>query len=758
MMTAMIHSSPLVVACAVASFGCAGIALADGDPIVVTDLLRLRTIDAIDVSDDGSKAAFTVRSIAPGDEPNSYRYESHLFTIDLTDRRAVPRQLTFGARLDADPRWSPDGRRLAFVRTPVDGPEDDDSSEAHGQIWVISLDGGEARPLTRLPRGASAPVWSPDGSAIVVASAVSIDEIEGEPPYPSDRPLREWKDARASDDLAPRPDGTLAEVRAWLDDNAKRSNPVVIHRLDFQDEMALRGNPEFSHLFLVDASAAIPSGLEHAKRLAGGFFDNTQAAFLPDGSGIVFVSSRQTAAHPDRELDRELWLAATDGSGERLLLAMEGWAFESPKPSLDGSVIAFTAVQNDEPAFRQTRLGMIPVGATSGSEPLWLTDSFDRSVDRFAWMSARGTILFTAADRGAFPLFTIGTGLLEPAVTVGGEIGVHAFDVGGGAVCWAETSAANPCVLKVTTPRDGTRLLFDANPWIIEKEVSLPTEAWIDRPDGRRIQSWTMPPTRRVEGERYPLAVEMHGGPSAMWGPGEQTMWLEFQVLASWGYGVVYSNPRGSGGYGYEFQKANFQNWGDGPAGDVLAAVDRAVLAPWVDPERLVLTGGSYAGYLTAWIIAHDHRFRAAVAQRGVYDLFTFFGEGNAWRLVPSAMGGYPWEALIRPVLARESPLTHVRQIRTPLLITHASNDLRTGVSQSEMLYRSLKAMERPVEYIRYPNAGHDLSRTGDPLQRMDRMCRIIEFFERYSGNTRSGPGGARDGADAAGVAGEESE
>jgi dipeptidyl aminopeptidase/acylaminoacyl peptidase len=160
----------------------------------------------------------------------------------------------------------------------------------------------------------------------------------------------------------------------------------------------------------------------------------------------------------------------------------------------------------------------------------------------------------------------------------------------------------------------------------------------------------------------------------------------------------------------------------------------------WADPERLVVTGGSYAGYLTAWIVAHDHRFKAAVAQRGVYDLDTFFGEGNAWRLVREAFGGNPYESRVKEIIQRNSPFTHVMKIRTPLLIMHSSNDLRTGVSQSEMLYRALKELNKDVEYVRYPNSGHDLSRTGDPRQRMDRLNRIIEFFERYIDNPRAMP------------------
>lgn len=210
-------------------------------------------------------------------------------------------------------------------------------------------------------------------------------------------------------------------------------------------------------------------------------------------------------------------------------------------------------------------------------------------------------------------------------------------------------------------------------------------------------------------------------------------MWHEFQLFCARGYGVVYANPRGSSGYGEAFQRANFRDWGTGPAGDVLAALDEArKLISEIDGERLFLTGGSYAGYLTAWIVGHDQRFRAAAAQRGVYDLRTFYGEGNAYRLAPEAMGGWFWEAEAGEVYERESPIRYVEKIRTPLLILHGSADLRTGVTQSEMLFRALKALGREVEYVRYPAVGHELTRSGPPVPRLDHAMRIVEFFERW--------------------------
>ncbi len=247
-----------------------------------------------------------------------------------------------------------------------------------------------------------------------------------------------------------------------------------------------------------------------------------------------------------------------------------------------------------------------------------------------------------------------------------------------------------------------------------------------------QVDYWVMKPTTYQEGQKYPLLLEIHGGPSAMWGPGETTMWHEFQYFCSKGYGVIYSNPRGSGGYGLDFLSGNVNDWGTGPSGDVLTALDKTVMEGWADTSKLLITGGSYAGYLTAWIISHDKRFKAACSQRGVYDLSTFFGEGNAWRLVPNYFGGYPWEPRVKEILVRESPITYVQNITTPYIIFHGSNDRRTGFVQSEMMFRSLKVLGRPVEYVIHPGATHEITRSGDNRQRIDQMLRTFEFFERW--------------------------
>ena len=712
-------------------------------PIVTTDLLRLRTVSSVDVADDGSRAVLAVRSIereaapkdgADADERPSYAYRTHLFVLDLFDRAATPRRLTFGDRNDGSPKLAPDGRRIAFLRTGADGER--------SQVWLLRTDGGEARPLAELEHGADSISWSPDGTQLIVDSALPFDALQGQPPYPQERPGRAWGDAGTDPGATPRPDGTRQEIRAWLAANAEVEDPVVITRIDFQDELSLREPPTVRHLFLLDAENAEAE----PRRITDGFFDHDDAAFMPDGRSLVYAAKKDVSRHPDRLRGTDLWQIAIDGTGDRKLLAREGWSFEYPAPSADGSVIAMMGRRLDEPAYRPWQLGLVSADPSAEAEPLWLTgpETYDADIYGFEWDRTRSSLLFVVPRNGAFPLMTISRGLLEPAALLerhGDQpAGVYAFDAGGGSVVSAVTTPATPCVL-VVRDGHGERVAWDLNPWVRQRELSMPVEGWVSRPDGTGVQYWLMEPTRRENRKEYPLVLEIHGGPSAMWGPGELSMWHEFQLLCAWGYGVVYANPRGSGGYGYEFQRGNFQNWGEGPAGDVLAVVDHVAQAhDWIDPDRLVVTGGSYAGYLTAWIVAHDHRFKAAVAQRGVYELSVFFGEGNAWRLVEWAMGGWPFDSRYRQVIERNSPFTYVQRIKTPLLIMHASQDLRTGVSQSEMLYRALKALDRPVEYVRYPMAGHDLSRTGDPRQRMDRLDRIVEFFERHIDNPRTAP------------------
>jgi dipeptidyl aminopeptidase/acylaminoacyl peptidase len=282
---------------------------------------------------------------------------------------------------------------------------------------------------------------------------------------------------------------------------------------------------------------------------------------------------------------------------------------------------------------------------------------------------------------------------------------VLSFDVGRGTLAWAQMQPANPSdVYAARLDGRGERRLTALNDSLLATVyVGAYEELWYPSFDGRRVHGWFIRPIGYQQGTRYPLAVQIHGGPHAMWGPGEASMWLEYQMLAGAGYTVFFSNPRGSGGYGEEGLQSIHRNWGTPPARDILIGADSVIARGLADPQRQAVTGGSYAGFMTAWLIAHEapERFRAAVAARGVYDLGIWYGSSNTWRLFEGEFGTTPWED---PEIVREqSPITYVANIQTPLLLLHADTDFRTTIAGAEALYRAMKVLNKEVEFVRYP-------------------------------------------------------
>lgn len=292
----------------------------------------------------------------------------------------------------------------------------------------------------------------------------------------------------------------------------------------------------------------------------------------------------------------------------------------------------------------------------NGTEKDIVTIPFDRNKTNFTWSKDDKYLYFTSQMNGGNVLHRINrlTKKIEALSSV--DTGISSFDIVNNTIVFAKTQVSNPSELYFADANlKNEKKVSDFNDWVINKKLSFPEKKTFINDLGMTVEYWIMKPSNYTQGEKYPLLLEIHGGPSAMWGPGEESMWHEYQYFCSKGYGVVYSNPRGSGGYGLDFLRGNINDWGKGPASDVLTALDKTVEEGWADNSKLLITGGSYAGYLTAWIISHDNRFKAACAQRGVYDLTTFFGEGNAWRLVPNYFGGYPWEPKVKEILTRES-------------------------------------------------------------------------------------------------------
>jgi dipeptidyl aminopeptidase/acylaminoacyl peptidase len=691
------------------------------EPVKVTDMLKIRSVNAVALNRAGTSAVITLTSIEPdGDSKWEYKYVNQLWMVS-TDG-AAPRQLTSKENA-SQAAWSPDGKQLAFVRV----------ADGKSQIFLIPTDGGEAVQLTKFRYGAGSPKWSPDGRQLLFSSSISLKDLLADtalnpgksiPLWPYEKPGLENNAFLKTNKTKADPDGTLEEARAYLENNANDRKAKVVDKLNFQDEMEVSTEMSFNHFFIINA---VPD----AKPLpiTKGFFRFNSASFTPDGKQIVLGGSMDSLQHPDRVLEGSIFIVNTDGSSFHTLLSEKGKNFSSPVISPSGQWLAYM--------YSTTSFVTVPalaVVSLTGADRKTIEIPFDRSKGNLDWSADSKSIYFAAQSNGGAPLYKADLSSAKVEALSDDNSGVTSFDVSNNKIAFAVTAVADPSELFVSdlNGKNVKQLTHFNSDWLSAKTLSFPEKKTFVNDKGQTVEYWIMKPANFQAGKKYPLLLEIHGGPSAMWGPGESSMWHEFQYFCSKGYGVVYCNPRGSGGYGLDFLRGNVADWGKGPTSDVLTALEKTVAEGWADTSRLLVTGGSYAGYLVAWIVGHDKRFKAACAQRGVYDLATFFGEGNAWRLVPNYFGGYPWEPKVKELLQHESPITYVDNITTPLIIFHGESDRRTGVIQGEMLYRSLKVLGRPVEYVRHPGGTHELTRSGNNRQRIDQLLRTWEFFERW--------------------------
>ncbi|MEO7531868.1 MAG: S9 family peptidase [Sediminibacterium sp.] len=689
--------------------------------IKVTDMLKIKQLNSITISPDGSKVAFVVNNIEPdGDNKWEYKYLNQIY-VAPTDGSYAPKALTTKDAA-SQPAWSPDGKQLLFVRTVDTKP----------QLFLLSFDGGEPIQLTKFKYGASSPKWSPDGKQILFNSGIPLKDLLKDaelnpkkeiPKWPYEKPGFEKNTQLIANAAKPDPDGNLDEMRAYLENNVADKKAKVIDKLNFQEESTTSSDMSFSHFFIMNADpSSQPVALTH------GFNRFGSAEFTPDGKQLVLVGDVDDNQHPDRSLESEIFIVDVTGKNLKMILGAEGKSYTSAKLSPSGKWLAF---QYGNTSFVDIpSLGIIPL---NGSVKDMVTIPFDRNKGNFIWSNDEKYLYFGAQSNGGAPIYRADVQTKQVETLTDVNFGANGFDLRNNKIVFVKTEAANPFELySCDAAGKNAKRISNFNDWIKTRKLSFPEKKSFVNEKGLTVEYWVMKPANYEAGKKYPTILDIHGGPTAMWGPGETSMWHEFQYYCAKGYVVVYGNPRGSGGYGTEFLRANINDWGSGPTADVLTYLDKAGEAGFIDTSRLTVTGGSYAGYLVAWIISHDQRFKAACSQRGVYDLATFFGEGNAWRLVPNYFGGYPWEPATKANILRESPINYVQNIYTPYIIFHGENDLRTGVIQGEMLYKSLKVLGRTVEYVRHPGGTHELTRSGNNRQRIDQMLRTMEFFERF--------------------------
>ncbi|WP_206106007.1 S9 family peptidase [Olivibacter sp. XZL3] len=692
--------------------------------IEVTDMLQIQRVTHLDISTDKKLLLFNLQKIKEreGDSGN-YEYDNQLW-MAKNEQPYTLRQLTYSEQRASQPTFSPDGKDILFVRTV----------KGKSQLFLMSLSGGEPMQLTDFKYGATEPKWSPDGTKIIFTASIKIDELLADSLLSSPDKFPLWLSEKPgfsdntylgkTKDKAD-PNGNMAEIRAYLRQNERAHKAKVINKLQFQGEASTSSDMQFSHLFVIDVSNRLSP--TKPKAVTSGFNSYNDPYFCSNNEVLVNAKLNDTE-FPDRVLESAIYKIDLRGGSKQTLIGEKERSFRIGSVSPSGKYLVYSESAVGTPNVPKVFVRALKDGRDLISIPL------DRNMNNFKWTPKEEEVYFTAQSNGGVPLYKFSLKGTKLEKLSSEDAGVDDYVIGEKTLVYAKTSVENPCELAVADLNMKQAKVvssFNTN-WLNGKKLSLPEKHIFKNDEGMDVEYWVMKPVNFEEGKKYPLLLEIHGGPSAMWGPGESSMWHEYQFFCAKGYGVVYSNPRGSGGYGEKFLRANMDNWGKGPASDVLEALDRTVAEGWADTSRLLLTGGSYAGYLVSWIIGHDQRFKAACSQRGVYDLKTFFGEGNAWRLVPNYFGGYPWEERTMRVIERESPINYVENIKTPYIIFHGEQDLRTGVIQSEMLYKSLKVLGRPVEYVRHPGATHEITRSGDNRQRIDQMLRTYEFFERF--------------------------
>lgn len=647
------------------------------------------------VSPDGRQVAF-VRVVV---NEKSDDYDSSVWIVPA-DGKETPRALTMGTR-DTTPRWAPDGQRLAFVR----------AAGGSAQIFMLSFGGGEPMAVTDLPRGASAPSWSPDSKRLVFSSSTRPDDFE------------------TKADAAPKSDVRVITSAAYRNNGGGWSDP---------------DRP--SHLWITDV--APNARIAKATPLTSGKYSDTGQGWSTDGRRVYFTSTRTD--EPEYEQTKnELFAVPAVGGAAAKVAAMNG-AIGSVKPSPDGKTLAFVAAENGTPerSFDQSDLWV--ANADGSGAPRNLTKAYDFDVngsvggDQAAprggrsagpiWSADGKSLVIVAGERGDANLVRVDavTGAVTPVSSGHQTVQSYSTSADGrtvAAVVSTQTTVGDLCVFDVTGATPISKPVTHLNDDLF-KTLSLSEPELISWKsfDGRTIEGWLMHPPTFDRTKKYPFILEIHGGPHSAYG---DVFTHEFQFLAAKGYVVLFPNPRGSSNYGQEFGNIIQFHYPGDDYRDLMAGVDDVVKRGYVDETRMGVTGGSGGGLLTNWTVTQTTRFAAAVSQRDIADWYGFWFTADFTQFTSSWFRKAPWEDPAD--FAARSPITHVGNVKTPMLFVLGDDDLRTPPADGgEMMFRALKYRKIPTVMVRFPGETHELSRSGRPSHRIERLKHIAGWFDKW--------------------------
>jgi dipeptidyl aminopeptidase/acylaminoacyl peptidase len=664
-------------------------------------------------SPDGTLVAFTRVTV---DEKRT-GYEASIWTV-ATNGKEAPVRMTNGKH-DAQPRWSPDGKHLVFVR----GSDKDETGRPKpGQLAMLSLKGGEAWTITDLPRGAANPVWSPDGKEIAFLSSTRQDDIQ--------KAQRKKNAAKAGDAKAP--------------DSEHESDVHVISRAVYRSNDEGYLDPtRHDHIWLLQvptASDALPNPVQ----LTSGNFDDSQLVWSRDGSRIYFLTERVDEPYYDLPRTDIYSVPAAAGNPEKLATVPMNIGDLVLSP--DGRKLAFHG-QVAQPIRSYSQPDLWVMDVAPDAKPQNLTASYDFDMgsavfgDNAAPRGGRGRRLFFSPDgrslfdivekQGRTPIVRVDaqTGIVTEITR--GDQAVLDFSVNrdaGTIVALVSTPVSIGDLFSVTSNGTRTRITdFNEKLWS-QLNLTAPEEINYTSFDCRRIQGWIQKPPDFDPRRKYPLILNIHGGPHAAYG------WVfdhEFQWMAAKGYVVLYVNPRGSTSYGQEFANIIQYHYPGDDYRDLMVGVDELLKRGYIDSKKLGVTGGSGGGVLTDWTITHTDRFAAAVSQRDISNWASWWYTADFTLFQPNWFKAPPFED--PQDYSDRSAITFVKNIHTPVLFVLGESDYRTPQdSGGEQLFRALKYMKRPTAMVVFPRETHELSRSGEPWHRIERLEYIVGWFDKW--------------------------
>jgi dipeptidyl aminopeptidase/acylaminoacyl peptidase len=661
-------------------------------PMTPDDIWRQRQVTEPQVSPTGAAVAFTV--IDPDPKTNTYRRRIWM-VADEQDSRPYP---FTGQGAESMPRWSPDGRRLAFA-SAVPG-------EGRSEICILPVaTGGERVVVCSLEAQVSELAWAPDGNALAFVARDADTEQYGRS-----------GEKREAKDMPPR---RLTRLR---------------YRLNGAGWTADRP----TRVFVVTADGSAPP-----RSLTPGSFQADGLAWSPDGNRIAFASGRHDTW--DLDLAVDLWVVGADGRSQPQRVTGTDASYSCPTWSPDGARLACYVNPTPLESPRHRRVCVVDLATGQRRD---LTVKLDRNCAPLGasigptWIGDR--LLFGAEDSGNTHLYQVpADGTQEPELVAGGERWVTEWHWAAGTLAFVATTPTSQGELFAARLAaghldrvDGSERPLTSLTQALEETVSLvaPQRFVATSADGSQVECWAIPPLGAEPGTRYPALLNVHGGPFTQYG---NRFFDEFQLQASAGFGVLYCNPRGSSGYSERWGRAiRFPEcdsdpgtgWGSVDYDDVMACVDTACQQfDWIDPDRLGILGGSYGGFMTSWVIGHTDRFKAACSERACNNLLAMEHNADIAGFLRSYVGR---DHLSDPLAyARHSPVTYVSKITTPVLIVHSEDDLRCPINQAEELFVALRLLGREPVLVRFPGENHELSRGGAPGHRVARAKLILDWF-----------------------------